>query len=85
MNDEKETCYFLTPGKLNKCSILNEQCTGCRSRQLCSFHKTEKEFFEARNRAVEINRARGKCARCKYSRHHPCAIVTIGGEDNADL
>ncbi|MBQ6170533.1 MAG: hypothetical protein IJK30_11330 [Ruminococcus sp.] len=84
MNDEKETCYFLAPGKLNKCSILNEQCTGTRSRQLCSFHKTEKEFFEARNRAVEINRAHGKCARCKYS-NRPCEIITIGGEDNAAL
>lgn len=84
MNEEKETCYFLTPGKLNKCSILNEQCTGTRSRQLCSFHKTEKEFFEARNRSVEINRARGKCAHCKYS-NRPCEIITIGGGDNADL
>lgn len=84
MNGELETCYFLTPGKLNKCSILNEKCTGTRSRQLCSFHKTEKEFFETRNRAVEINRARGKCARCKYS-NHPCEIITIGGADNAAL
>ena len=83
MDEEKETCYFLTPGKINKCSILNEQCTGTRSRQLCRFHKTEAEFFKERNRAVQINRARGKCARCEY-KAHPCEIINIEGEERRD-
>lgn len=83
MDEEKETCYFLTPGKINKCSILNEQCTGTRSRQLCRFHKTEKEFFEARNRAVELNREKGRCTLCKY-KSTPCEIINIEGEERRD-
>lgn len=84
MTEENETCYFLTPGKLNKCSILNEQCTGTRSRQVCHFHKTEKEFFADRNRSIEINRKSGRCARCKY-KSKPCEIIEIGGDADASM
>lgn len=78
MNEEKETCYFSSP-QTNRCSILDVECTGSRSQQLCSFHKTEREYFEERNKAVEKNRLNGNCAKCKY-KSEPCELVVIGGE-----
>lgn len=50
MIDENELCYFLCPGKMHKCGILNVECTGTRSSELCKFRKTTKEFYEDRNR-----------------------------------
>ena len=34
MEEEKEVCYF--SGKNGECSVLHSECTGTRSRQLCS-------------------------------------------------
>ena len=79
MNEAKETFYFLSP-KSGECSVTGETCTGTRSRQLCSFHKTEKEYFEDRNRAVMINRTTGRCGRCKY-KSKPCELIEIGGDN----
>ena len=80
MIDENEICYFLCLGKLNKCGILNVECTGTRSAELCKFRKTTKQFFEDRNRAVMRNRVRGNCARCKY-KPEPCEIIELGGDN----
>lgn len=82
MTEKKEICYFLIP-QTNRCGILDVECTGTRSRQICSFQKTEKEYFEQRNRAVEINRKRGNCAKCKY-KPYPCEPVVIGGERSCE-
>lgn len=79
MTEEKETCYFLQP-QINYCGILDVECTGTRSKQLCSFHKTEQEYFEARNRAVMLNRQRGNCGKCKF-KPYPCEPVPIGGDE----
>ena len=77
--DEPEVCYFSVPGKDNICTILSTSCTGTRSRRICKFFKTEKEFYEQRNRAVKINRRKGNCANCKYKKPH-CEIVEIESE-----
>lgn len=77
MDDAKETCYFLSTGKLRKCSILNEPCSDAQSMQLCKFRKTAHQFFEERNRAVEINRRKGNCAKCKY-KPYQCELIILG-------
>lgn len=79
MNEEKETCYFLQP-QSNRCGILDTECTGTRSEKVCSFRRTEREYFEQRNRAVELNRKRGNCAKCKY-KPFPCEPIQIGGKN----
>ena len=70
-NDDKELCYFSAGN--NKCSILSTPCTGTRSKQLCSFRKTEREFKEDWDRAIQINKAKGNCVYCKY-RSERCGI-----------
>lgn len=82
MTEEKETCYFLTPGKINSCSMLNTDCTGTRSRTLCKFRKSEKEFVEARNKAVAINQRKGNCENCKY-RKTKCKSSEEGEDDDS--
>ena len=76
MIDENEICYFLSPGNLRSCGILNEECTGTRSPEICKFRKTTKQFFEDRNAAVMKNREKGNCAKCKY-KTEPCEIIPI--------
>ncbi len=80
MTEKTETCYFLQP-QSNRCAVFDEECSESRS---CSFRRTEREFYEQRNRAVEINRARGNCAKCKY-KLHPCETIKIGGENSCEL
>ncbi|WP_303834672.1 hypothetical protein [Ruminococcus flavefaciens] len=81
MNDDKESCYFFNPGKINSCSILNHPCDITKSRQLCSFHKTELQYYQDRNRAVELNRQKGNCSKCKYM-DFQCDIIPINEEEN---
>ena len=76
MDDAKETCYFLSTGKLRKCSVLNDPCIDAQSMQKCKFRKTVSQFFEERNRAVEINRRKGNCARCKY-KPFQCELIIM--------
>ncbi len=75
-NERKDSCWFLTPGKLQECGILNGPCAG----DACSFRKTEREYFEARNRAIELNRRSGRCAKCKY-KPVPCEPVQLEEEE----
>lgn len=78
MIDNKEICYFLTPGKLRKCGALNEPCDEDTQKK-CKFRMTTSEFFAARNKAVELNRKRGNCAKCKY-KLKPCDIIIFEGD-----
>ena len=78
MIEKNEECYFHLKAK-NECSILHESCTGTRSGKLCKFRKTPREYFEARNKAVMINRENGRCGRCKY-KSAQCEIIEIGEE-----
>jgi hypothetical protein len=78
MTEKTETCYFLIP-QSNRCGILDEECTGTRSERICSFRKSTKEYFEARNKAVELNKKRGNCAKCKY-KPFPCEPIKFGGD-----
>lgn len=80
MNDEKESCYFYNPRKIDSCSVLNQACDLTKSRQLCSFHKTELQYYQERNRAVELNRRSGRCAKCKY-KPVPCEPVQLEEEE----
>lgn len=77
MEEEKEVCYF--SGKNGECSVLHSECTGTRSRQLCSFFQTEKEFYHNRNVAIVLCRIKGKCDNCKYQSKR-CELVRVGGE-----
>ena len=76
MKNENEVCYFLCPGNVARCGILDIECTGTRSKEICKFRKTTKEFFESRNAAVMKNREKGNCAKCKY-KTEPCEIIPI--------
>lgn len=75
----EETCVFLTPGKTDKCSVLTEPCPTGRARQTCPFHKTERQFYEERNAAIQKNRQKGNCDRCKY-KSQKCELLKIGDE-----
>lgn len=74
----ENSCYFFTPGKFNSCGILNGPCSD-DTKKNCKFRKSEAEYIEARNKAVELNRKRGNCAKCKY-KPYPCEIVVIKGD-----
>ena len=76
IDNSKDTCYFLSRGKIRKCSALNEPCSDAESMKKCKFYKTDRQFYEERNRAVEINRRKGKCAICKY-KPYQCELVIM--------
>ena len=80
MNDEKESCYFYNPRRADSCSVLNQACDLTKSRQLCHFHKTELQYYQERNRAVELNRQKGNCAKCKY-KDVACEIIPTNEEE----
>lgn len=70
MKDDSNLCYFLRAHKI--CGALSG--TACDGVNLdCKFYKTEKMFLDARNRAIELCRKRGKCIDCKY-RPAPCKL-----------
>lgn len=80
MKDEaKETCIFLTPGKINKCTVLTTPCSDEKTRQECSFHKTERQFYEERNKAIALNRKKENCSKCKYKAQH-CEPIKLGDD-----
>lgn len=63
---DNERCYFYTNGRISKCTILEgEPCTPEREKE-CKFRKTEREYYEARNKAIDINKRKGNCINCKY-------------------
>lgn len=76
---DKERCFFLTAGGYNFCSLTVEQCSD-RPGHRCSFRKTEQEYIEAQRHAIELNRRKGNCARCKYKRQ-PCEITKKEAEE----
>ncbi len=48
--------------------------TKCRGDMTdCKFYKTEKQFAEAADRAVLINREKGNCEKCRYNKI-PCEV-----------
>lgn len=62
----KDGCVFHSSGY---CTILSEtECTGTRSKLLCSFRKTYQEFEADRNAAISLNRLKGNCNKCKYKK-----------------
>lgn len=79
MNKEKDVCYFYSPAQGN-CAVLNIECTGTRSKRLCHFYVTEKEYYENRNKAVLQNRAKGNCFKCKY-KSIKCDLIRLGGDE----
>lgn len=76
IDNSKDTCYFLSRGKIRKCSALNEPCSDAEAMKKCKFYKTDRQFYAERNRAVEINRRKGKCAICKY-KPYQCELVIM--------
>ena len=67
-----EVCVFARPNE--DCAALRDQaCDG--KNKACSFYKTEDQYIAARNRAIEINRAKGLCRRCKYQ-EKSCRLMT---------
>lgn len=81
---DNETCFFLSSGLKNRCALLSgTECTGTRTKKLCAFFKTEEEYIEEYNRAVDLNRAKGNCARCKYKRQQ-CSKLTKRGDERFD-
>ena len=79
MEKDKDVCYFYSPTSEMSCSVLNTCCTGTRSKRLCHFYKTEREFIESRNKAVELNRKKGRCAICKY-KSQKCDLIKLGDD-----
>lgn len=80
MEKDKDLCYFYSPKAEMNCSVLNTCCTGTRSRKLCHFYKTEREFYEDRNKSIELNRKKGRCDKCKY-KSQKCELIKIGGDE----
>lgn len=76
----KKTCYFC--GDNGECgALMNCYCAGINYD--CKFYKTEEQYIAERNRAVEINRAKGNCDNCKY-RSVKCAIIPKN-KNNAEI
>ncbi len=49
------------------CSVLTEtRCDGSRSKNECSFRKSEEEYIDGINNSIRINRRKGNCFNCKY-------------------
>lgn len=70
---DNEKCRFAPYGNSKICQILmDEKCDGYRIK--CSFRKTEAEFNEALKRAILMNREKGNCYKCQYSRKE-CKIT----------
>lgn len=78
MTEEIESCYFYRPGKQYKCGALNAECDGTTPKDICSFRMSAKEFYEARNAAIEKNRLKGNCSKCKY-KPAPCELLNYEG------
>lgn len=76
MNDTG-LCHFYSAANQKGCLLLGESCTGTKSKKLCRFKKTTKEYIEGNNRAIEINRRKGNCENCKY-RFVKCEPVKTG-------
>lgn len=77
----RDRCTFL-PHNSNLCTVLaNTECTGTKSKKVCSFRKTEKEFRQEQNRAIIPNRKKGNCAKCKYKKFS-CEPMQLGDDDN---
>lgn len=72
-----DRCFFLGAGTHSFCSLTLETCSDGKNRKRCSFRKTEQEYVEAQRHAIELNRRKGNCARCKYKRQ-PCEIIEKG-------
>ncbi len=67
---ENERCKFA--GVSRYCMILvGKKCMG--EAKNCKFYKTERQFSEAAERAILINREKGNCKKCKYNKI-PCEI-----------
>jgi hypothetical protein len=77
------TCVFYSELHSNGCAILNQKCNkASASVSGCKFRKTEEEFFETRNHAVEINRRKGNCTNCKYRTKIKCKVAEKGELDD---
>ena len=79
MEKDKDVCYFYSPTSEISCSVLNTCCTGTRSKRLCHFYKTEREFIEGRNNAIKLNRKKGRCDKCRY-KSQKCELIKIGDD-----
>lgn len=55
MTDDNVLCHFYSSANTNGCLLLGEKCTGTRSKRVCKFRKTTREYIEANNRAIELN------------------------------
>lgn len=67
---KKERCKFA--GVSRYCMILvGTKCRGDATK--CRFYKTERQFTEAADRAVLINREKGDCEKCRYNKI-PCEV-----------
>ena len=69
MEKEKEKCYFLGHGKLGCRALAGVKCSGLDTN--CSFFKTKEKFYSDRDKAIDINREKGRCHGCKYNQI-PC-------------
>lgn len=76
---ENVLCHFYSSANTNGCLLLGEKCTGTRSKRVCKFRKTTREYIEAQNTAIELNRAKGNCINCKY-RTAKCQIIELKEE-----
>lgn len=76
--DASEKCYFSHGGKCNilteKGNALNEpvKCSG--TDDLCKFRKNEEEYIKGYNESVMMNRAKGNCDKCQYTKKR-CQLI----------
>ena len=64
---DNEKCKFAPYQNVKMCQILmGEKCDGYRLK--CSFRKTEAEFNESLKKAILLNRKKGNCYKCQYTK-----------------
>lgn len=63
-------CHFYRQD--GECSLLEETICGGWNKD-CGFCKTEEQFMREQDMAILLNRKRGNCLTCKYSRV-PCKL-----------
>ena len=66
-----DRCRFST--SLKSCSILFCLCDGHNSN--CKFYKSDRQFIEEQDRAIDLCRGKGICEKCKY-KNVPCKKST---------
>lgn len=66
-----EICKFKSTKSESCLALSHTKCSGYDEE--CKFYKTEQQYIDAANHAIELNRAKGNCDNCRYVKV-PCEL-----------